>query len=680
MHPPLAKKINKELVKHNDTRIDPYYWLNERENPEVISYLEEENKYTENILKDTEDFQNDLYEEMKARYKKDDSSLPYFYNGYWYITRYEKGKEYPIFTRKHRSLEAPEEVLLDSNLLAEGLDFFEIGSLCVSDDNKKLAFSYDKVGRRIYQAYFKDLETGEIQENFIEACTGKIVWSADHQHIFYITMDESLRPNQVYRYAIEGKTAADLVYEEKDDTFSVGIFKSKSAEYIFLATSSTLSDEIWFIPSSQPFAEWQVIQERTEDLEYSVEQFGKDFFIITNADDAFNFKLVKTPISQPSLENWQDVIAHREEVLLEGFEIFNDYLVIEEREEGLLKIKIQNWESGEVEDLAFHDPTYTAYIGLNLDFNSEVLRYGYSSLTSPSTTYEYNMKTKSSRILKQQEVLGGKFKTEDYISERLWATARDGESIPISLVRHKDTVPTENTPLLLYGYGSYGCTIDASFSSVRLSLLERGFIYAIAHIRGGEYLGREWYEDGKMLSKKNTFYDFIDAAKHLVNINYTSSDHLYAMGGSAGGLLMGAVINMEPQLFKGVVAQVPFVDVVTTMLDETIPLTTGEYDEWGNPNDKEYYDYMKSYSPYDNIEAKEYPNMLVTTGLHDSQVQYWEPAKWVAKLRDFKTDDHILLLKTDMSAGHGGASGRFEALKDDVLEYAFLFKLEGIKD
>jgi oligopeptidase B len=454
------------------------------------------------------------------------------------------------------------------------------------------------------------------------------------------------------------------------------VYKTKSLEYILIASYSTISDEHRFIPANDVLAEWKIVQPRMDDLEYAVEHYQDEFYIITNADDATNFKLVKTSVAEPGIEFWVDVIPHREDVLLEGFEIFNKYLVLEERSEGLLQLKIINSADNSAHFLPFSDPTYTAFIGLNLEFDTDKLRYGYTSLTQPSSTFEYDMKERTTTLLKQQEVLGGNFSPSNYISERIWAPARDGKKVPISLVYHKNTAKSAETPLLLYGYGSYGHTVDAGFSNVRLSLLDRGFIFAIAHIRGGEYLGREWYEDGKMLSKKNTFFDFIDAAKHLIKENYTSSAHLYAMGGSAGGLLMGAVMNFEPELFNGIVAQVPFVDVVTTMLDETIPLTTGEFDEWGNPKKKKYYDYMKSYSPYDNIQAKNYPNLLITTGFHDSQVQYWEPAKWAAKLRDLKTDQNLLIFKTDLSSGHGGASGRFESLKEDALEYAFLMKLE----
>lgn len=681
MNAPKAKKIAKLLEIHNDKRNDPYFWMNERENPEVIKYLEEENAFTDFVMKETEDLQNDLYEEMKSRYKKDDESLPYFFNQYWYIVRYEDGKEYPIFSRKFQTLENEEEILLDANVLAEGHEYFDIGSISISVNNDILSFSTDIVGRRIYKIFFKNLKTGEIYKDEIDNATGKAVWSSDNNYVFYIRKDESLRAFQIYRHELGTETEKDvLIFHEEDETFDVNVYKTKTLDYIFISSSSTNEDEHRFIPADNVFADWKIIQPRTEDLEYSVEHYQDDFYIVTNADDATNFKIVKTKVENPSIENWEDFIPHRENVLLEGFEIFNDYFVLEERESGLLQIKIIESKTGDSHYLPFSDPTYTAYIGTNMEFDTEKLRFGYTSLTKPASTFEYDMKEKTTKLLKEQEVLGGKFHKENYISERIWATARDGKQVPISLVYHKDTKKSENTPLLLYGYGSYGHTVDASFSSTRLSLLDRGYIFAIAHIRGGEYLGREWYEDGKMLQKKNTFFDFIDAAKYLISENYTSPKHLYAMGGSAGGLLVGAVMNYNPELFNGIVAQVPFVDVVSTMLDDTIPLTTGEYDEWGNPNEKEYYDYMKSYSPYDNIEAKNYPNLLITTGFHDSQVQYWEPAKWTAKLRELKTDDNILIFKTDMSSGHGGASGRFESLKEIALEYAFLFKVEGLKN
>ena len=675
---PKAKKINKKLTAHGEVRIDPYYWLNERENPEVIQYLEQENAYCDFVMKDTELLQRELFEEMKSRYKEDDESLPYFFNEYWYITRYEKGSEYPIFTRKYQSQENEEELLLDVNILADGHDFYDVGGISISLNNEIMAYSEDITGRRIYTIHIQNLKTKEKLEEKLENTTGRIVWANDNEHFFYIQKNEHLRAYKIYRHRLGTSQEEDvLVFHEEDEAFDVSVFKTKSLEYIFVASSSTVSDEHRFIPAADVFAEWKIVQPREEGLEYAVEHYENDFYILTNEGGDYNFKLVKTSVDTPYKENWVEVIPHRKEVLLEGFEIFKNYLVLEEREKGLLQLNIFDYKNKTSWYLPFNDPTYTAYIGLNLEFDTEILRYGYTSLTIPSSTYEYNMREKTARLLKQQEVLGGKFLSENYISERVWADSRDGETkIPVSLVYHKDTPKSEKTPLLLYGYGSYGHTVDASFSSVRLSLLDRGFIYAIAHIRGGEYLGRDWYENGKMFKKKNTFYDFIDAAKFLIKENYTSSNHLYAMGGSAGGLLMGVVINEESELFNGVVAQVPFVDVVTTMLDESIPLTTGEYDEWGNPNDKEYYEYMKSYSPYDNITEKCYPNILVTTGLHDSQVQYWEPAKWVAKLRDLKKDNNVLIFKTDMTSGHGGASGRFESLKEEALEYAFLLIID----
>ena len=675
---PKAKKIEEILEIHGDKRVDQYFWMKEKENPEVTKYLEEENAYCNWVMKDTADLQEELFAEMKARYKEDDESLPYFFNDFWYIVRFEIGKEYPLFSRKYQSLDNEEELLLDVNVLADGQKFFEVGSVSIAPSNKLMSYSADNMGRRIYTLKFKDLETGEILQDQIPNTTGKAVWANDNEHVFYIRKDESLRAFQVFMHQLGTDSSQDvLVFHEADDTFDVNVFKTKSLEYIFIASSSTNSDEHRFIPANNVLAPWQIIQPRLHDLEYAVEHYKDEFFIITNADDATNFKIVKTPVAKPGIENWEEFIPHCEKTLLEGFEIFKKFLVLEERTEGLLQIKVIDQEENTSHYLEFSDPTYTAYIGLNLEFNTEKLRFGYTSLTQPNSTLEYDMTLKTTTLLKQQEVLGGNFLPENYVSERIWAPSRDGKNkICISLVSHKDTKRSAETPLLLYGYGSYGHTVDASFSNARLSLLDRGFVYAIAHIRGGEYLGREWYEDGRMLHKKNTFFDFIDAGKYLVAENYTSEKHLYAMGGSAGGLLVGAVINMAPELFNGVVAQVPFVDVVTTMLDETIPLTTGEFDEWGNPKFKKYYNYMKSYSPYDNVAPQNYPNILISTGLHDSQVQYWEPAKWTAKLRELKTDSNILVFKTDMSSGHGGASGRFESLKEDALEFAFLLKLE----
>lgn len=678
MQAPKAKKIEHKLEKHGDIRIDNYYWLNDRENPEVIQYLNDENTYTDFILKDTEQLQENLFNEIRNRIKEDDSSVPYKHNGYWYITRYETGQEYPIHTRRKGSLDAPEEILFNVNDLARDFSYYHLGGINITENNELAAFGQDTLSRRIYTIQIKNLKTGELLPDKLENTTGSSVWAADNKTLFYTRKDETLRPYQIWKHTLGTPQSEDvLVYQEDDDTFNAYVYKTKSRKYIIIGSGSTVSDEYRFIPADQPNAKWNLFSPRERDLEYSIEHFENDFYILTNKDKATNFKLMKTPINNTAKSNWVDVIPHREDVYLENFEIFKNYLVLEERSNGLIHLNIRSWDGKENYYLPFKEEAYTAYTSTNPDFDTDILRYGYTSMTTPNSTIDFNMKDKTSEVKKEQPVLGG-FKKENYITKRLWVTARDGKKIPISIVYNKNTPINENTPVLQYAYGSYGVNMDVYFSSSRLSLLDRGFIYVIAHIRGGQELGRPWYEDGKMLNKKNTFNDFIDVSQYLIENKYTSPEHLYAMGGSAGGLLMGAVINQAPELYKGVVAQVPFVDVLTTMLDDSIPLTTGEYDEWGNPNEKIYYDYMKSYSPYDNIEKKDYPNMLVTTGLHDSQVQYWEPAKWVALLRELKTDDNILLLKTDMEVGHGGASGRFEALKETALEFAFLLKLEGI--
>lgn len=680
MQAPRAEKREKTLSIHNNVRIDNYYWLNDRENEEVIDYLNAENNYTEAVLKHTESFQKELFEEMKGRIKEDDSSVPYKLNGYWYITKYEKGKDYPIYLRKKGTLEAPEELLFDCNDMAKPHAYFKLGGIAISPDNTLAAFTTDTVSRRQYTIKVKNLITGEIFSDEIKNTTGSITWANDNKTLFFAKKDEiTLRSHKIFKHKI-GKDvdAIKEVYHEKDDTFNTFVYKSKSKKYLVIGSASTLSTEYRILDASKPEGEFKVFQERKRDLEYSIAHYNGYFYIISNNDGAKNFKLLKTSEKATGIDNWEEVIPHRKEVLIEDIEIFRDYLVVNERENGLNNLRIMTWDGSEDYYLPFNSETYTTYIGNNPDFESHILRYAYNSLTTPSSVIDYNLKTKEKEVKKEQEVLGGKFDKENYTSERIWATARDGVKVPISLVYKKGIKRDGSQPLLQYAYGSYGSTIDPSFSTIRLSLLDRGFIYAISHIRGGEYLGRDWYENGKLLTKKNTFFDFIDCSKHLIAQKYTSKEHLYAYGGSAGGLLMGAIVNMNPELYKGILAAVPFVDVVTTMLDETIPLTTGEYDEWGNPNEETYYNYMKSYSPYDNVVAKEYPNMLVTTGLHDSQVQYWEPAKWVAKLRELKTDTNKLLLHTDMDSGHGGASGRFESLKEIALEYAFLLDLEGI--
>lgn len=678
---PVAKIVPEILEKHGDVRIDNYYWLNERENKEVIDYLEQENNYYKTLTSHTEDFQKELFQEMKARIKEDDASVPYFNNGYWYLTRFETGKDYPIYTRRKGSLDAEEEILFDCNELAEGHVYFQLGGLNISDDNKFAAFGIDTVSRREYTIQIKNLETGEILPEKIEKTTGGSTWAADNKSLFYSRKDEqTLRADRIFKHILGSDISTDeMIFNEKDETFSTYVYRSKSRKYLIIGSESTMTSEYRILEASDPEGDFRIFQKRTRGLEYSVSHYGAHFYIVTNKDKATNFKLMMTPEDKTSKENWEDLIPHREEVLLEGIDIFKDYLVVSERFNGLSHIKIQPWSRPEeAYYLPFDSETFTAYTTTNLDFNTEVLRYSYQSLATPSSVIDFNMRTREKDVKKEQQVLGGKFDKQNYTEERVWATAADGTRVPISMVYRKELKKDGRNPLLQYAYGSYGSTMEPYFSSVRLSLLDRGFIYAIAHIRGGEDLGREWYEQGKLLEKKNTFTDFIDCSRFLIVQQYTAPEHLYAEGGSAGGLLMGVVLNEAPELYNGVIAQVPFVDVVTTMLDDSIPLTTGEYDEWGNPNEKEYYDYMKSYSPYDNVKQQAYPNLYISTGLHDSQVQYWEPAKWIAKLRAMRTNKNLLFLDTNMDAGHGGASGRFEALKEVAKEYAFLLDLEGI--
>ncbi|MCE7053839.1 S9 family peptidase [Algoriphagus sp. AGSA1] len=677
MQAPKAKKIAQLLEIHGHQRTDNYYWMRDRDNPEVIEYLNAENEYLKNSLKATEKFQEKLFQEMKGRIKEDDESVPYFKSGYYWYVKYETGGEYPLYCRKKGSLDADEEVFLDVNKLAEGKSYYQVGSTAATSDLKTLAFATDTVGRRIYGISFKDFETGEILPDHIPSTTGNIAWAEDHQTLFYTKQDpETLRSFQVYSHQLGTSTDTDrLVYEEKDEEFSCVVHKTKSEKFILIHSESTISSEIRFLDAANPYGTFQLLQSRIPHLEYAADHYENHFWIRTN-HEAQNFKLVKAPISSPALESWEDVIPHRESVLLEDFDIFSGFLVTQERSNGLCTINIKPWDGTAEHSLEFDDETYTAWISTNPEFNTPILRFGYNSLVTPASTFDYHMITKEKTLLKQQEILGG-YEATEYTSARIWAQATDGVMIPVSLVYKIDKfTPDGSNPLLLYSYGSYGFSMDAYFSSSRLSLLDRGFVFAIAHIRGGEDLGRAWYEDGKLLKKRNTFTDYIACAEHLINEKYTSSAHLYAMGGSAGGLLMGAVMNMRPDLFNGIIAAVPFVDVVTTMLDENIPLTTGEFQEWGNPKNKEFYEYMLSYSPYDNVEAKDYPHLLITSGLHDSQVQYWEPTKWVAKLREMKTGSKLLFLYTNMEAGHGGASGRFNSLKELALEYTFLLYLE----
>lgn len=688
---PKAKKKTRELKEHGKVRNDDYFWMrlsDEQKNAEkpdaqtqdVLDYLNAENAYTQKVMGHTEQLQKDLFEEIVGRIKQDDSSVPYKLRGYEYYARYEEAQNYALYCRKKAGENSSEEIMLNGPEMAQGFSYYRISGPTVSMNNKILAYAVDTVSRRIYTLYFKDLATGKLLDDKLENVNGGVTWANDNETVFYTVKDkETLRSYRIYRHKLGTAQSEDkLVFEEKDETYSCGVGKTKSDKYIFIESSETLSTEFRFIDADNPSEEFKVFQPRAKDLEYDVDHFGDDFYIRTNLD-AENFRLMKTPVGATTKDNWIEVIPHRDDVYLDGIEIFRDFLVLSERKEGLEQIRMKRWDGTLDKYMEFQDPTYSVGVGINPEFNTNVLRYGYTSLTTPYSQYDYDMVTKDRKLLKQQEVMGGKFKVENYTSERLGATARDGVKVPISLVYKKGIKKDGTNPMLLYAYGSYGASMDPSFSSTRLSLLDRGFIFAIAHIRGGQEMGRKWYDDGKLLKKKNTFYDFIDCGKFLVEQGFTSPEHLHCQGGSAGGLLIGSVINMEPKLWKSAVAQVPFVDVVSTMWDETIPLTTFEFNEWGNPKNEEFYNYILSYSPYDNIEKQEYPHLLITTGYWDSQVQYWEPAKWIAKLRENKTDKNRLLMDCDMEVGHGGASGRFDRYKKVALVYAFLLDLESDK-
>jgi len=673
---PIAEKIEKKLSIHGDTRIDEYYWLNQRGDKKVIDYLNAENSYRDLYMKDYKGLEEELFQEIKSRIKEDDSSVPYLDNGYYYYTRYEKGKQYPIYCRKKGNLEAKEEVLIDANIMSEGYDYFRVGDIEISPDDKVMAYSIDTLSRRIYTIYFMNLETREVHKENIKNTSGSITWANNSKTLFYNLKDiKTLRTDRVMMHNFNSNSTDKEIFFEEDETFSVYSYKTKNDKYIIIGSSATLSQEFRYVSADSPNKDFKIFQKRVNGLEYSIDHFDGKWFIRTNKDKATNFKLMICDENRTNKENWKDYISHRQDVLLEDIDLFNNHLVITERKTGLRRIEIRPWKGGNSHYIEFEDEAYSLYSSTNLETNTNKFRFSYSSMTTPNSVIEYDMNSKEKIILKETEVLGGKFDKNNYVSLRVWAPARDGKKIPISLVYRKDMYKNGENPLLLYGYGSYGITNNASFSSVRLSLLDRGFVYAIAHIRGSQYLGREWYDDGKMFKKKNTFYDFIDSGKFLIKEGYSNDEKLFAMGGSAGGLLMGAVVNMEPKLFRGIVAGVPFVDVITTMLDEDIPLTTFEYDEWGNPNNKDSYDYMLSYSPYDQVEEKEYPAIFITTGYHDSQVQYFEPAKWIARLRDRRTNNEPLLMYCNMDAGHGGASGRFEAYKETAMEYAFFISL-----
>lgn len=675
--PPIAAQQSQVLSLHGDDRVDPYFWLRHRDDLNTIAYLNAENDYTEAMMSHTEALQTSLYDEMLARIQETDLSVPYRKGDYYYYSRTEIGKAYPIYCRKAGDLDAPEELLLDQNALAEGYDFFDLGLLAVSPNHQILAYSVDTSGSERYTLLFLNLTTGQLYpEKILETGYG-FAWGNDNQTVFYTLVDEANRPFKLLRHQLGSAVSDDeLVYHEADDSYYLSVGKTRSDAYILLELQSKITSEVHYLDANQPEGKFQVIQPRSSGIEYQVEHHSDSFYIVTN-DEALNFKLMQTPVTAPAKDKWRLVIPHRDAVLLEGVSAFAKHLVIYEREAGLPTIRVRQFANGEEHYIDFPDPTYDVDEGSNPEFDTDTLRFNYASLVTPRSVFDYNLETQARELKKETPVLGGYDRTQ-YASERLMATATDGTQVPISIVYKKGMAKDGKNPLLLTGYGSYGFSYPATFSSTRLSLLERGVVVAIAHIRGGSEMGRQWYEDGKFLNKKNTFTDFIACGEHLIAQGWTAAEHLAILGGSAGGLLMGVVMNLRPNLCKAVVAHVPFVDVVTTILDDHLPLSVIEREEWGDPNDRTFYDYMKSYSPYDNVEAKAYPNVLITAGLNDSRVAYWEPAKWTAKLRSLKTDDNRLLLKTNMGAGHGGASGRYDSLRETAFEYAFLFDQWGL--
>ncbi len=676
--PPVAKVQPKADTIHGEVLVDNYYWLRERDNPEVIRYLEAENDYTSAVMRHTEKFQAELFEEMVARIKETDLSVPYRLGEYFYYSRTEEGQQYKIYCRKKGNLDAPEEILLDANKLAEGLDYFDLGTLEPSPSHELLAYSVDTNGSETYTIYVKELASGRLRPDVIDSTSGSIQWANDNRTLFYSTLDATKRPDKLFRHELGSDPKNDpLLYQEPDEAYYLGIYKSRSRQYLWLFLGSMTTTEIHYLRADDPQGSFRVIHPRQHEMEYYVEHHGDRFFIRTN-DEAKNYKVIETPVSNPSKKNWKTVIAHRDSVKVAGIDVFRNHLVVYEREAGLKTLRIRDLRNGAEHYVDFPEPVYSFWAAENEEFNTDLVRFTYMSLVTPRSVFDYDMNTRQRELKKQYEVLGG-YDPDQYQSERLFATAEDGNGIPISMVYRKGMVKDGSNPLVLYGYGAYGVSMDPSFSSNRLSLLDRGFVYAIAHIRGGGEMGEHWYDQGKLLHKKNTFTDFIACAEYLIAQKYTTPENLVISGGSAGGLLMGAVVNMRPDLFKAVVADVPFVDIINTMLDASIPLTVIEYEEWGNPNEKEYYDYIRGYSPYDNVAAVEYPNILITAGLNDPRVQYWEPAKWTARLRAMKTDNNRLLLKTNMGAGHAGASGRYDYLKEIAFEYAFILDLFGIR-
>ncbi len=678
--PPVAAVRPQTFNEFGTTRVDQYYWLKERSNPEVIKYLEDENAYTQAVMAHTKPLQERLYEEMKGRVLQNDQSVPFREGNYYYYTRLVEGKNYPIYARKRGSLTAPEEIMIDVNVLAEGKPTFIVRASDVSPGEDIYAFGVDTTGGRVGSIRFKNLRTSEMLSDVLPGAIGGVAWAQDNRTIFYTKADSvTVRPYQVWRHRLGTPASSDkIVYEDKDETYYVSVFTTKSRAYVMIQSSQTMATEYSYVPADKPDQPFKVLIPRQRGHEYFANHFGDYFYLLSN-DHAQNFRLMRTPVARPGRDNWEEVIPHRPDVLLEDFEFFRDFLVLSERKDGLVQLRVRPWSGGGRGEyyLDFGEPAYVAWVSVNREFDTPQLRYVYMSLTTPSTTYDYDMRTKQRTLLKRDQILGG-FDPANYVTERIYTTARDGARVPVSIVYKKGVA--RPAPLLLTGYGSYGSSSDPTFSSDRLSLIDRGFVFAIAHIRGGSEMGRAWYENGRQLQKKNTFNDFIDVADDLIRRGYTRSDRLFARGASAGGLLMGAVVNARPELWHGVIAGVPYVDVITTMSDSTIPLTTGEYDEWGNPHDSTFYRYMLSYSPYDNVERKAYPNMLITAGLYDTQVLYVEPAKWTARMRAMKTDNNRLILRTNMEAGHSGASGRYERWRDVAFEYAFLLDLAGFKE
>jgi oligopeptidase B len=675
--PPVAERDPKVSVLHGEERVDEYHWLRNRDDPRVVAYLEAENLYAEARTAKTKSLRERLFVEMKGRIKQDDSSVPQRKGEYLYYSRTEDGKQYRIECRKKGDLDAPEEILLDQNELAKGHDYFRLGAFEVSPDHALLAYATDVSGNETFDVRVKDLRTGKLLPDVIEKVEYGLEWGNDNRTLYYTTMDEAHRPDKVHRHRL-GETRNSEVFHEPDDAFHLRLSKTRSDKFLVIQLQSQITSEVWVLDADDAAAKPRRIEARRNGVEYAIAHHGKRFFIVTN-DDAENFRLMEAPVTKPGRAQWREVIGHRPEVRLESAEAFAGHLVLREREEGLRRLRIRDLDTGKDHHVDFEEPVYAVYGARNPEFDTTTLRFRYASLTTPMSVFDYDMSSRKRDLRKEDEVLGG-YDRRKYRAERLHATAADGTRVPISLVYREDTPRDGTAPLLLYGYGSYGSTIEPSFNSNRLSLIDRGFVYAIAHVRGGGALGRPWYRAGKLKKKRNTFTDFIACAEHLVDEGYTSKERLAIRGGSAGGLLMGAVTNMRPDLFHVVVANVPFVDVINTMLDDSIPLTVIEYEEWGNPNEKEAYHYIKTYSPYDNVAAVDYPNILVTAGLNDPRVAYWEPAKWVARLRAHKTDRNLLLLKTNMGAGHGGSSGRYDRLEEIAFEYAFILERMGLAE